>query len=98
MNDYSYVAGNMEEIIAKLEAKRAEMDTTMENVKETLKVELLQTGMTGDTADILLDTFQREVVAPAEQYLNTAMTYITKNRAVDTAMQENIKRNNGSAA
>ncbi len=92
-DNFRYNAGEMEAIISSLESARTEMDSTMEKVKSELRDKLLQAGMSGPTADALLATFQKEVVNPTTQYLDTAMSYITKNKNVNNTMSETSQAN-----
>lgn len=98
MNDFVWTQSNMEGAITELQAKRTEMSDTMENVKSELRDKLLQTGMSGAVADTLLETFQREVVAPAEEYLETAMNYITENTRVNETLSETTQSNTNIAS
>lgn len=92
MEDYVYEGGAMANAISELEASKAEMDNKMEAVKSTLRDNLLQAGMTGQAADALLETFRREVVQPAEEYMEVATNYIKQNSEVKEAMDANINK------
>ncbi len=96
-NDIEWTQGNMETTISDLQSQRNEMSEQMEQVKTSLRDQLLQTGMSGSVADTLLETFQKEVVDPAEQYLETAMNYINENTEVNEALVENTKNNTNIA-
>lgn len=96
-DDFVWTQSNMEGTIADLQTKRTEMSDTMENVKTELRDKLLQTGMSGTVADALLETFQREVVDPANTYLDTAMNYVTENTEVNDTLEEATEKNTNIA-
>lgn len=97
MDDIRWTQGEMETTISNLETQRNEMNDQMEQIKSSLRDQLLQTGMSGSVADALLETFQKEVVEPAEQYLETAMNYITENTRVNEALIDTTKNNTNIA-
>lgn len=83
----AYNASNLENTIASLQAKRNEMSSKMDDIKSTLRDNLLQAGMSGKTADALLDTMKREVDAPVEEYLTSAETFISQNQQAQEAFE-----------
>lgn len=93
MDNFRYNKSEFQTALADLETSRTNQSNEFETIKETLRKELLETGMSGTTADALLATFEKEVVAPAEEYLATADHFINQNKSVEAEMESNSTDN-----
>lgn len=93
MDNFRYTQAEMQSAIADLETSKQKMSSDIDTIKNELRDELLATGMTGTTADALLATFEKEVVAPAEEYLTTADHFINQNKNVEAEMAANSADN-----
>lgn len=93
MDNFRYTQGEFQTAIADLEASRNKQSGEFDTIKATLRDDLLATGMSGTTADALLTTFEKEVVAVAEEYLATADHFINQNKNVEMEMTSNSADN-----
>lgn len=93
MDNFRYTSSEMQAAISDLETSKQKMNDDIESIKSSLRDDLLATGMTGTTADALLATFEKEVVAPAEEYLATADHFISQNKNVEIEMSNNSAEN-----
>ena len=80
LDNFRYAQGEMDTAISELEASKNKASGNLEEIKATLRQDLLAAGMTGTTADAMLETFEKEIAKPATDYLDTADHFINQNR------------------
>lgn len=93
MNNFEYAQAGMEEAISDLTAAKTKASESFEEIKAELRDNLLSAGMSGSTADVLLETFEKEVTEPAENYLVNAEHFIDQNTRVKSEMDNNSSTN-----
>lgn len=93
LDNFRYAQGEMETAIGELEASKNKASGNLEEIKATLRQDLLAAGMTGTTADAMLETFEKEIAKPATDYLDTADHFINQNRNVHAEMSSNSADN-----
>lgn len=93
MNNFEYVQAGMDQAITDLTNAKNRASENFEEIKSTLRDELLAAGMSGTTADALLATFEKEVTEPAANYLENAEHFIRQNIDVKAVMDENSAKN-----
>lgn len=93
MDNFRYNEAAMAEIIAELKNIKDSMDSLSSNVKSILKDKLLAEGIPGTTADVLIETFDQEVVKPTLGYSDVSEAYITQNEMVKQLADETSQRN-----
>ncbi len=93
LDNFKYTQGEMQTAIADLESSLVKMEGDIDKIKADLRDRLLATGMSGTTADALLETFEVEIVKPAQEYVATAKHFINQNKSVETEMAANSADN-----
>lgn len=93
MDNFRYNEAAMAEIIAELKNIKDSMDSLSSNVKSILKDKLLAEGITGSTADVLIESFDQEVVKPILGYSDVSEAFITQNEMVKQLADETSQRN-----
>lgn len=93
MDNYRYNADAMAEVISELKNIKDSMDSLAENVKTILRDKLMAEGIVGATAEVLIETFDAEVVKPILSYSDVSEAYINQNQAVKDLADETSQKN-----
>ncbi len=93
MNNYTYTEAQMAEVISQLQSIKGSMDGLAENIKTILRDKLMAEGIVGSTADVLLETFDAEVVKPIIGYSEVSDAYISQNQQVKDLADETSRQN-----
>ena len=93
IDDFRYNAQGMSDVIANLKSAKEEADNLADNIQAILRDKLMAEGIVGSTADVLIETFDKEVVQPLLGFSEQSQTYITQNETVQQLEDENSQRN-----
>ncbi len=93
IDDFRYNAQGMSDVIANLKSAKEEADNLADNIQSILRDKLMAEGIVGSTADVLIETFDKEVVQPLLGFSEQSQTYITQNETVQQLEDENSQRN-----
>lgn len=93
-DDFRYNPSAMASTIETLQSKLKEVEELSENCKSILRDHLMKEGITGATAERLIETFDTEVVKPLAGYSEAEQKFISQNSEVkdlaDQTSQKNI--------
>lgn len=87
--NFNYDSGMMADSISSLQASKEKADAAAETMRDAFFHNLLDEGIQGDTANVLADTFVKEIVEPLTGYSESSAEFIKTNEQVNQLGEEN---------
>ncbi len=92
-DDFRFNEAAMEELISQLRSIKSQMDDLSANIEKILRNELTANGIVGNTADVLVEAFDRVVVKDTLNYSDVSNTFISLNEQVKVLAGETSQKN-----
>lgn len=93
--DYTANTSNMEESISTMRSNNQSMADLNEQIKGILMQKFAEQGITGDTADMMINKYMERIKPRFEEFLREDEEYIGKTETVKALFEDNASKTAG---
>lgn len=93
--DYTANTSNMEESISTMRSNNQSMADLNDQIRGILMQKFADQGITGDTADMMVNKYMERIAPKFEQFLQEDEDYISKTETVKGLFEDNASKTAG---